>query len=252
MERLKRFSVISYEMAICILTLFLLLTVADTRAGTELEIRDNNFDFGMVAQNCTVTHRCWFHSVGDDTVTIFDIKTGCGCATAPLQRTQLSPGDSLEVVTSWQTRAARGEVGQTVYVYSNASTNPARYSFSATVIQTPDTTVDVAVLPEKIQISEGSGVQVAHNFTIENRTANDLAIELASPVDDEYSLTFPDTVHANSSVLGTVNVKTQYMDQEFERSFTLRLIRKVNSCYLLTVPIVQGDFSFRPRFTTTE
>ena len=80
--------------------LMLLPMTALLQAGPALAIEEDSFDFGYVPQRSKIAHVFWLKSVGDETLKITKVTPGCGCTKAPLEKSELAPGDSTRLVAS--------------------------------------------------------------------------------------------------------------------------------------------------------
>lgn len=202
-----------------------------------LEIPNNEFEFGLVPQKATATHYFWFKSVGTDTVKILTIKTGCSCATMPLEREWIAPGDSMLVGMFWDTQRRTGKMGRYPKVFTNAGPDPYRLSLTGEAQHTLDgESRPIAVRPFKWELSrirEKSIDSVA--FVLRNNRENDLVPEILSFPVNECEIFIPDTLKALTDNHGYVKVRDEFSDSEFVRSITFRLNDKDETIY--TIPI---------------
>jgi len=233
--------------------LCLLATVFCEQVSAEpkMEIASHGYDFGIVPQNCTVTYETWLRSTGDDTLVISQIKTGCGCLTAPVDHDLLPSGDSTNVVFHWQTRNQEGPVTLNAYLFSNAGTDPEKISLSAVVTAAFDSTSSISWAPLVIRLASYTRTDNELDFEIRNRSGIDLGISLIPGILNELQVDIPESIPAGASVSGTLSVGEGLLEQAFERSFTIELSQKVNNYDRFTIPVIMGDFSFRPDFSTT-
>jgi hypothetical protein len=230
----------------------LLIWAGQLQAGPKLEISPDKFDFGMVTQNSTVAFQTWVHSTGDDTLQIVGIKTGCACLEVSPESDRLAPGDSARVTLRWQIRQAAGNAVRSPYLFTNADSQPFRLDLTARVISAADT-LSATFQPSKITVSDPSdSPDNPVRFTIRNNTDQDLTVELVSEPGPEYHLELPDTIYVNAAAAGTVTISGEFFGQELERSFTVELRQNSGVIERQTIPVVVGDFSFRPNVTTTK
>ena len=203
-------------------------------AQPELEIVGNSFDFGVTPQNSDVSQHFWFKSVGDDTLKITEIKTGCKCVLMPLERTSLAPGDSMYVGLEWKISRHLYKAGKYPYIYTNASPDPYRIYLTAEVYQSLDSTIPLSMSPYKFELSKFKGTDKSKiKFTVTNRTESDLTLQIVSSQVDECEISFPKVIKAKSSENGYVKVKDEYLDKEFNGSITFMANDKDQTKYTL-------------------
>ena len=208
-----------------------------TFSQAALEILDSDFDFGKVPQKSTITHYFWFKSVGTDTLRIRKIKTGCSCATMPMERDWIAPGDSLLVGILWDTERRSGNMGRYPYIFTNAREDAYRLS----LVGSAQTRLDgksspVAISPYKWELSRIAQKSIdSVAFTIHNNQENDMTLEVLSFPVNECEIVLPDTLKAGSDNYGYVKVRDGFSDSEFKRSITFRLSDEKHTIY--TVPI---------------
>ena len=224
--------------------LFPLMVFASlANARPELEMSPDQFDFGAVAPNATVRFTGWLHSVGDDTLRIESVKTGCGCTQVEQLPEFLPPGDSAQLVVDWQTRAAVGELSTRVYLFTSAQSTPLTLDLQAVGGTAGYPPAIFLGTPERPK-------ETAHNLVLRSESDEDLAIEVLAGADEAFEFVLPDTLPANDVAVGRVWLADAYNDGPFERSVTLALSRDGEVRSRLTIPVAFGDFSFRPKFTT--
>ncbi len=190
----------------------------------KLEIQPKEFSFGMIPQNSTVVHKFWFKSVGDDTLKISEIKTGCSCAIMPLKQDFILPGDSMEVQFLWDVGKRVYQIGRYPYIFTNASDEPYRMSLTGEVHKTLDSSKPVSVSPYKCEFSiirDKSINEVEITFT--NQTDKDIHVILLTPSVEECNIEMPQVISAHSKAVGKISVKNDFLDKEFVGSITLLL-----------------------------
>jgi hypothetical protein len=228
------------------------LAAASARAGDQLKITGEIFDFGTVVQNSTYAHQVWIRSESDDTLTVTEIKVGCGCLTAKSDSSTLAPGDSLSVILYWQTRGSEGHVDKSALIYSSSGQRPAELSFEANVVTSLDSDASLVYMPQRVVFSGQEQDQpVSRSISFTNRSEQDLALAVIAK-GAEFELNLANSIGAGATVVGHVVVAEDSKSQEFESSFTVELTGNQGAPYRVSVPVVSGDFSFRPMFTTTK
>ncbi len=191
-------------------------------AQPELEILQSEFSFGMIPQNSTVARSFWFKSIGDDTLKILEIKTGCTCAIMPLKQDFILPGDSMEVKFLWDVKKRVFQIGRYPYIFTNASDEPYRMALTGEVHLTLDSAKPVSITPYKCELSKINDISINEvEFTLTNRTDQDLQITLLTPSVDECIIEMPLMIAANGKAVGKIKVKDEFLDKEFKGSITI-------------------------------
>jgi hypothetical protein len=233
--------------------LLLMVPLAAIAAGDPaLELSGAEFDFGLVSQNATYAHRVWLKVGGADTVEITSVKTGCGCLSAPMDSIRIAPGDSSSIVLYWQTRNSVGMTAKSAYLYTGDETRPLEAVLTASVVTEFDSAASISWAPVRVELAgRNRGEAPNKMFRLTNRTGGDLAVALVE-VGDELDLQVPDSVAADQALTGFVALSERVSESDFESSFTLELTGNQRQPIRVSIPVVYGDFSFRPEFTTTK
>lgn len=222
-------------------------------SGAGIELDQGLFDFGFVPQNVTVVHQAWIKSNSKDTLTITEIKTGCGCLTPePLSRPLLLPGDSQSVVFYWQTRGSLGEVRRSAFIYTGLELTPLELVLTANVVTDPPVDASLTWTPLRVLFDiDMKRERLSREIGLTNNSESDITLTVIenSP---QFELRFPDTINAGTTAAGELRMIPGNESHEFESSFTIEVSGNQTAPYRVSVPVVSGDFSFRPFFTTTD
>lgn len=90
----------------------------------KLVLQQNNFDFGDIKQGETVSHTFVLTNNGGDLLKITDVKASCGCTAAKPEKSELAPGESTNLVVTFNSAGRMGKQTKTVRVYTNDPQNP--------------------------------------------------------------------------------------------------------------------------------
>lgn len=212
------------------------ITAGAVSAGPKLTIPETEFDFGYVPQHARVSHTYWLHSTGTDTIEIANVKPGCGCTKAPLQKSELAAGDSTALEVIFSTKTFRGPHSKWTVITSNAESSPQQVTFSANIVTNPDETYPIKISPYKFDISQfGEKERTELEFNIANVSEDDLQIRLIDINTKMFRVKLPDKIKAGQSEKGTIEISDQYVDEEFEKSLTIELSDNNKSRF--TIPI---------------
>jgi len=145
-------------------------------AGASILMPETTWDFGLAYNTKSLSHPYWIKNTGDDTLSI-DVKPGCGCTLAPIQKNRLAPGDSTVVELIFNARTVMRPplpVKKSATVSSNDQTQSRlSINFTSRIIPDSDTVSTIAFGPRLIE------------FSPDNRKAE---IEFEN-IDDSLSLT---------------------------------------------------------------
>ena len=218
-------------------------------AAENVRIDGAQFDFGQVPANATLTHRVWIHAVGTDTLRLSEVKTGCGCLTAPLAADTILPGDSLSLVFYWQTRGLVGNRNQSAYLYIRPGSFPYEILLKGNVVTPEARPASVSWSPAIVVLAGAPGVGLSGSFGLANQAGEKLTDSLVE-AGPGIALEIPATVDSGQSIVGQVKVGKEQATIRYEGSVTLELTGNRSQACRVSIPVQFGDFSFRPVFTT--
>ncbi len=207
-------------------------------AQPKLFVTDAKFDFGTAPQASTVVNYFWFKSIGKDTVKIMQLKTGCDCATMPLPKHELAPGDSMLVGFFWETQQKIGTSGKFPYIFIDGIEDPYRLNMQALVIVRPDSAMPLALKPFKAELSRMPSKSIdSVGFALINRGKDKLALKVVSTVLPEFTYSVPDSLAPQSTAMGFIKVVPALLDREFKSSLTIEWTGADNQTGRITLPI---------------
>ncbi|MBN1997437.1 DUF1573 domain-containing protein [candidate division KSB1 bacterium] len=129
---------------------------------------DNEFtyDFGTARQDQVIEHTFKFTNVGDDTLIIQSVKSSCGCTGALMSNKNILPGDSGELVATFNIGRRKGRQNKTITVRTNDPTNYAVKFALVGDIFTPIDINPMNLLFSSLEMGKTDAAQV----TIKNNT----------------------------------------------------------------------------------
>ena len=206
------------------------------QAGPRLTVHSPEFNFGMTVQNATVSHSFWLHSTGDDTLRITEVKPGCGCTKAPLDKEVLAPGDSARLDILFATGRYSGMVTKRPVVHTNAGRQPEIMAIHSHILVGPDSAYPVRLQPSRLDVSQFTEApRRKAKFLVENLGAHDYELELVDWPDQFYEVKLPGKVKAGETVEGEIIVREDKVEESFERSFTFTINDDSGTRYTLPV-----------------
>lgn len=111
-----------------------------TGAMTTIAFDDTTFDYGTIKDGESVTHTYKFTNTGTEPYIISNAKGSCGCTVPVWSREPILPGESSEIVVTFNSRG-KGKVGgqnQSKRVTLTGNTNPANTYLTIKGIVTKD------------------------------------------------------------------------------------------------------------------
>ncbi|MDH4156276.1 MAG: DUF1573 domain-containing protein [candidate division Zixibacteria bacterium] len=223
--------------------ILLLVWAAAASAAPAVQIPDDAFDFGKVAQHAKVNHTFWIKSTGSDTLRITAVVPGCGCTQAPLKDSVLAPGDSTSLEIVFSTLSYRGYITKRPYLETNASDEKTYLKIVAELIPYPEEMKPIRLWPHRLDVSQfTTKPRRRAGFKIENMTDQTLRIIPVDTVSKDFDVTLPDKVGPGETVEGMVIVHKDAVEKAFEQSITFELDDEEGSRFSLPV-----QRKYRPR-----
>ena len=146
-------------------------------------VQQLNHDFGNINQGEVVTHSFVISNNGGDVLKIKDVKAACGCTAAKPDKSELGPGESTNIVVTFNSKGRKGPQTKTVTVSTNDSEKPqvtltikcnivineVSDNQAGAKIFFPETQHDFGKVPE--------GKKVEYTFKFENKGTQALVIK---------------------------------------------------------------------------
>jgi hypothetical protein len=90
----------------------------------KIVFKEDAHDFGKIKQGINLSYEFVFRNDGDDTLTIKNVETSCGCTAALVSNKKVEPGKTGRIKVSFDTRGYAGEVVKYIYVESDDPVQP--------------------------------------------------------------------------------------------------------------------------------
>ena len=215
-----------------LLNIFLVFTCLGM-AESKMNVPVQTIDFGYAPQKSQVTSRFWIYSTGTDTLKISDVKPGCGCTKAPLEKKILPPGDSTFVDITFNTGSYRGRITKTVNITAENGV-PAQIVHILSNIQTDDdSTKTLVISPSALDVA-GAPKNREVNFKIENKTSGEIKPQLDSFQEGMIEIKLPKSIKPGKTAEGKIKA-LEDIPSGFAKSFTFTIDDATQSRF--TVPI---------------
>ncbi len=90
----------------------------------KLILQQDSFDFGDIKQGEKVSHTFVLSNGGGDALIISDVRASCGCTAAAPEKKELAPGESTNLLVTFNSANRKGTQHKTVRIFSNDPENP--------------------------------------------------------------------------------------------------------------------------------
>ena len=110
---------------VLVLTVCSILSVGTAvLASTAIAVDGDVFNFGEVLEGIAVVHTFVLSNIGDETLLITDVQVTCGCTTTALEKTELAPGESVDLEVTLDTAGFGVTIAKTIRISSNDPATP--------------------------------------------------------------------------------------------------------------------------------
>jgi hypothetical protein len=226
------------KLSIAILITLFSLGTGIVFAESVMKVPVENFDFGYAPQNANISHRFWLYSAGADTLKITNVKPGCGCTKAPLEKSIVAPGDSTMVELIFNTKKYTGKMNKSATITSNTPQATNQISFGTSVMNGKDTTLPVAFSPDIISIHRlADKAPDKFVLSIQNNSEVDMTPVLDGCPRDLFDVKLPKKIKAGKSAEAEIKINKAAL--AFEKSFTIQLDDQKATRF--TIPVVYSD-----------
>lgn len=226
------------------LLLFSAVLIADdTVKSGKLDLSERIFDFGMVPREAKVMHTFVLKNIGNDTLHILEIKPGCSCTIAPIDKKVIAVGDQAVMPVTYSTGKSSGKSAKGVkittdmkprglfplqidaYIESPTSRPPKFYAEPRTIEFVP--TRDAWA---------GSAKALMHNLNEFEVTVKivDYTAALGSASLSSEKIKSGQNIELNFDFLENTNYKPQY------GSVTLEVVLSEEEVMRYTVPVIRA------------
>jgi uncharacterized cupredoxin-like copper-binding protein len=149
----------------------------------KISIQQVHHDFGTINQGDVVTHTFVISNNGGDILKILDVKASCGCTAASPEKKELKPGESTNIVVSFNSKGRKGPQTKTVTVTTNDPEKPSvALTFTGNVVvpDVKDEKLGAKIFFPETQHDFGKvkeGEILEYEFKFENKGMESLTIK---------------------------------------------------------------------------
>ncbi|MCD6502029.1 DUF1573 domain-containing protein [bacterium] len=132
----------------------------------KIVLPEKSFDFGYAPEGFFMVHPYAIRNEGEAELVIERVRTTCGCTSAPLEKTNIEPGDETYVTVIFNSRRYRHRTSKGTIISSN---DPVNRSVRATFTANMDTTgLPFEIEPFGLSIEKGKKPPKKMVFKIKN------------------------------------------------------------------------------------
>lgn len=207
-------------------------------AGPQLEVINPTINFGRVTQNKVVTSDVWVKSIGNETLKIITLFSGCGCTEIPLPDSTVEPGDSLRLPIRFSTERSVGLVSKRPTIQTNAANEVIALSILAEVLVDPSVAWPVVLNPDVAEVSQyGEKTRRMDRFWLKNQGNENLRVYVVDTAMKSFEVKVPGELKARETIEGKLRVIDKRVTEDFEESVTFRIEGK--ETYFYTLPVMR-------------
>lgn len=198
----------------------------------KMTISENSWDFGYIPQQSFVSHIYKITNEGKESLLIDRVRPACGCTAAPLKKDKLAPGESTDLLVTFNSGRYTGQARKGIYITSNDSLYPGRsIEFSATVA---DKNPIATVTPEAIEFDSMQATKGEKKYVkLDNFSGGKLKISLID----------------NPNSYLKIKIKDKELPSQGSTQIEVRLREKIEPGWLKTSFTLELDGSQKTRVT---
>jgi hypothetical protein len=155
-----------------------------------------------------------------------------------LAKKELAVGDSTALEIIYSTGTHRGLQTKSPLIETNQGPPPGRVTIRATVLEKPDSTYPITIIPYRLSVSRADTIEISEaKFKITNVSDKDLGIKLVDSPEDYFAITLPNDIGPGQSAEGTLKLNPAYLAEPFEKSITLEVNDDAHTRF--TLPVIR-------------
>ncbi len=166
-----------------VIFLFTVTSILSQTTEPKVSIQQSEYDFGNINQGETVNHSFLITNTGSDLLKLSDIKASCGCTAAVPDKQELKPGESTQIVVTFNSTGRKGPQTKIVNIKTNDPSNPViKLTIKGNIIvsENKEKNAGAVIYFPETQHNFGTvkeGDVLTYNFTFENKGTQPLIIK---------------------------------------------------------------------------
>ncbi len=214
------------------------------KSNAILAIPEVNFNFGYAPQDAKIAHNYWLRNEGPDSVTLIDVRPGCGCTKAPLKTKVLGPGDSTDVELVFSTGKYSSRTSKSATVLADVSHTVPNLQFSAHPTSKVDSLKPFVFNPPRINLDSLKEAAVAGTIEVKVKNTSDapFSLKLVSAPDKWFRIDVPTgTLAPGAEEAIKVRIEGDISSEIINKSFTVEASDTAMTRYSLPIQKAQRN-----------
>jgi hypothetical protein len=155
-----------------------------------------------------------------------------------LSKKELAVGDSTELEIIYSTGNHRGLQTKSPVIETNQGPPPGRVTIRATVVESPDSTYPITIVPYRLSVSRADTIEIDEaKFKITNVSDQNLGLSLVDTPPEYFEIHLPRDVAPGQAVEGTLKLNPAYLGKPFEKSITIEVSDQAHTRF--TIPVIR-------------
>lgn len=207
---------------IIIIIILLMFVSTSIIAGPQLTIKEPTFNFGFVPQKSKITYPFWLYSTGDEPLKILKVVPGWGCTKAPLDKSELTVGDSTKLEITFDTGNFRRRTIKRPRLETNEGPLHKYLKIISDIMVHPDSSYPVTIVPYKLNtklLTLNSSNEL--EFKINNVSESIVSLSKIYVPDQYYTVILPKKIEPGETKIGKIKLTVEGNASNFENSFTI-------------------------------
>ena len=209
------------------------ISIMPQMLGPKVSVQQLNHDFGDINEGEIVKHIYVISNNGGDLLKILDVRASCGCTAAKPEKSELQPGESTNLLVSFNSKGRKGPQNKNVTFVTNDPDTPNNtLTFKCNIIikKTAENNFGAVIFLPETQHDFGkvtAGTKVEHIFKFENKGTESLIIK-----DVKTSCGCTAAVVSNNSIkpgeVGSIKVDFDTKNREGRNSKSITIVSNDN------------------------
>jgi len=222
-------------------TLLVILILIGIALAAEpiIDIPEHVFDFGFVSRNVEVTHPFIIKNTGGDSLHILEVKPGCSCTQAPLEKANLAAGDTTYTEIIFKTGRYTGKVIKNTSI--KAAAQPLqRIQIKAYVLPNARLARPLVIRPMEVDLDDHRPDDPSQPWTVRIAARNygdePVGIRLVAGSGELFDISVPhESIPPDSTAYLELKLDERIVHRELKKSFTIALDDSAATRYTVAV-----------------
>jgi len=204
-----------------------------------IDIPEHVFNFGFVSRKVEVTHQFVIRNIGEDSLHILDVKPGCSCTKAPLEKSSLAPGDSTYTEIIFKTGRYNGTIVKNTSIKS-ADQPLQRIQIKAFVLPNRRQGRPLVIEPMEVDLDDHRPDDPSQPWTVRIAARNygdePVGIRTVAAPTDLFEISLPhETIPPDSTAYLELKLDERILNRALKKSFTIAVDDSAATHYTVAV-----------------